>query len=38
LLNEVEEAGFGGAKDFNWPKSISDARAAIAAAEGKGAL
>lgn len=33
LLNEVEAAGFGGAQDFNWPKSVADARAAIKKAD-----
>lgn len=29
LLHEVVEAGFDTAKDYNWPKSIADARAAL---------
>lgn len=30
LLHEVEEAGLGDARDFNWPKAVADARAALA--------
>ncbi len=29
LLHEVLEAGFETARDYNWPKSIADARAAL---------
>jgi hypothetical protein len=32
LLNETREAGFETATDYNWPKSITDAKAAILAA------
>jgi hypothetical protein len=33
LLAEVISAGFETAEDYNWPKSIADARAAIARAQ-----
>ena len=32
LLKECDLAGFDGARDYNWPKAIADARAALAAA------
>ena len=35
LYNECVDAGFVCAEDYNWPKAMSDARAALAAAEGR---
>ena len=35
LLHETVEAGFATAEDYGWPKSIADARAALAKARGE---
>jgi hypothetical protein len=35
LLHETVEAGFESARDYNWPKSLADARAALAKAKGE---
>jgi len=35
LLHECVEAGFDAARDYNWPKSLADASAALAKARGE---
>jgi hypothetical protein len=35
LLHEVVQAGFDNAQDYNWPRSIADARAALYKARGE---
>jgi hypothetical protein len=35
LLHEAVQAGFDNAQDYNWPRAIADARAALAKAVGE---